>query len=124
MEDPELTGEAIDGKWKKKVMALKVSVGKSNSAKMKQSLPVRIFAKTAEAKAGPVTEYVQHILESSDTDRKIVVFGHHLIMLDGLEKMCQKIGRKYIRIDGKVPKHRRQGIIDKFQEEPDIQAWR
>jgi len=114
--------EAIDGKWKKKVMALKVSVGKSNSAKMKQSLPVRIFAKTAEAKAGPVTEYVQHILESSDTDRKIVVFGHHLIMLDGLEKMCQKIGRKYIRIDGKVPKHRRQGIIDKFQEEPDIQV--
>lgn len=114
--------EAVDGKWKQKVTAMKISVAKSASKKMKQSLPARIFGMTAKAKAGPVTEYVQSILERSDADRKIVVFGHHMVMLDTLEKMCQKIGRRYVRIDGTVQKHLRQGIIDKFQEEPDVQV--
>eukprot|EP00913_Durusdinium_trenchii_P013252 g12439.t1 len=76
----------------------------------------KIFSQTAKAKAAPATDFVERLL-MKETDAKLVVFGHHYVLFDQMEKMLKRLQKKYIRLDGRVAKPLRQGLIDKFQED-------
>lgn len=72
----------------------------------------RLRAELAEAKILPATEFLQEL-----DCNKIIVFGHHKVLLDALEK---EFGDAVIRIDGSTPVPKRQGLVDRFQNDDSI----
>lgn len=48
---------------------------------------------------------------------KLIVFAHHMIMLDGLEQAISQKGYKYMRIDGNVSSEERHKRVNNFQED-------
>lgn len=73
-------------------------------------------AALAVVKAPAVCQYVSDLMRSGNS--KIIVFGHHKILLDVLEGCFG--GRSTVRIDGSVDAKKRQGIVDAFQTDPRI----
>jgi hypothetical protein len=67
---------------------------------------------TAQTKIRGVTEYVEHLLNNNI---KFLIFGHHHIVLDAIEKKVKDISAGYIRIDGTTPPDRRHMYVAKFQ---------
>ena len=53
---------------------------------------------------------------------KLLIFAHHLLVLDRIEEAIQKKKIKFIRIDGNVQMSDRQNRVDQFQNKPDIMA--
>lgn len=69
-------------------------------------------AKLAKAKISPAIEFIHDL----DCD-KILIFGHHQVLLDGLEK---EFAGAVIRIDGNTPVSKRQDLVDQFQTDENI----
>jgi len=78
------------------------------------SLPVvrQSFRATAQAKVDCVARYVEHLLGSGV---KFLLFAHHHVMLDGLEKRLRMLGVGHIRIDGSTPQVHRAALVADFQ---------
>lgn len=72
-----------------------------------------------QAKRNSLFEWIDSWLDENP-DEKIVLFGYHLRVLDDLEERYKKIS---VRIDGSVSPKERQGIIDKFQEDPKVRVF-
>lgn len=70
-----------------------------------------------QGKKKAVINWIKDYLETED---KLVVFATHTAVLDYLESQFGKI---CVRIDGKVPSGKRQGIVDKFQTDPKIKLF-
>jgi SWI/SNF-related matrix-associated actin-dependent regulator 1 of chromatin subfamily A len=70
-------------------------------------------AALAEAKGPAAVEHVAGVLAENG---KVIVFGHHRVMLDALS---EAFGDHAIRIDGSVPAEERQGLVDRFQTDDD-----
>jgi len=77
------------------------------------------FRITAEAKIDGVTEYVDYLLSN---DLKFLIFAHHHVMLDAIEKKVNGGGVNYIRIDGKTPAQARQPAVARFQEDTSVRV--
>ena len=56
---------------------------------------------TGEAKLQSIKDYVIQLLQN---DIKILVFAHHMAVLDGLQDMIKEKKIKYMRIDGSISK--------------------
>ncbi|KAL3146777.1 hypothetical protein ABBQ38_014760 [Trebouxia sp. C0009 RCD-2024] len=76
----------------------------------------RLYVATGNAKISGAVEQVQATL---DEGQKVIVFAHHLAMLDGLE---QQLGPEHnaIRIDGSTSMDARKQLVDHFQQDPDV----
>jgi hypothetical protein len=70
----------------------------------------------AAVKAPSVCGYVSDLL--SNGHGKILVFGHHKLLLDVLSRCFT--GRSTVRIDGTTNIKKRQGIVDTFQNDPSV----
>ncbi|XP_014771023.1 SWI/SNF-related matrix-associated actin-dependent regulator of chromatin subfamily A-like protein 1 isoform X2 [Octopus bimaculoides] len=98
----------------KKVSAL---VEKSTSAE-RRNLLFRYFQETASAKSSAVCDYITDRVEAG---QKFLVFAHHCVMMDAIEKHVQnKCKIEYIRIDGKTTSQQRKFYCDQFQKHEDI----
>jgi superfamily II DNA or RNA helicase len=73
-------------------------------------------AALAVVKAPAVCQYVSNLLGSGNS--KLIVFGHHKILLDVLSRCFN--GRSTVRIDGTTDVKKRQAIVDAFQTDPRI----
>lgn len=73
-------------------------------------------AALAVVKAPAVCQYVADLLGSSSG--KLIVFGHHKILLDVLSRCFG--GRATVRIDGGTEVKKRQEIVDAFQKDPRV----
>lgn len=73
---------------------------------------------TAKGKLKAVIEWIEDYLEG--TDEKLVVFAHHKIVIDELVQNFKKIS---VKIDGSVPSHHRQSIVEQFQTDPNIRLF-
>jgi SWI/SNF-related matrix-associated actin-dependent regulator of chromatin subfamily A-like protein 1 len=62
---------------------------------------------------------VQAFLLDSNLD-KFLVFAHHQNLLDAAEKVANRKGARYIRIDGSVKAERRGELVRTFQEEASV----
>jgi SWI/SNF-related matrix-associated actin-dependent regulator 1 of chromatin subfamily A len=67
-------------------------------------------------------EVLKHMLKTHPDDTGILIFARHRAVLNALEKYMRENGISFIRIDGKVPKKLRQGLVDKFQREKTIRV--
>ena len=61
-------------------------------------------------------EYVSMLLDGGE--EKIVLFGHHIEVLDILEERLTRYG--VVRIDGRTSPARKQVLVDRFRSEPKI----
>ena len=81
-----------------------------------------LYQATAEAKTKPVAEYLETLLDSSETPgdasaavEKFLFFGHHTCTLDAASEMLRRRKVPFIRIDGSTDTNARQSLVDRFQ---------
>ena len=81
-----------------------------------------LYQATAEAKTKPVAEYLETLLDSSETPgdasaavEKFLFFGHHTCTLDAASEMLRRRKVPFIRIDGSTDTNARQHLVDRFQ---------
>ena len=81
-----------------------------------------LYQATAEAKTKPVAEYLETLLDSSETSgeesaaaEKFLFFGHHTCTLDAASEMLRRRKVPFIRIDGSTDTNARQSLVDRFQ---------
>ncbi len=55
---------------------------------------------------------------AAEEGRKILVFSEWTTMLDLVEPLLEKRKTGFVRLDGRVPQGKRQGLVDRFQREP------
>lgn len=53
---------------------------------------------------------------------KILVFAHHIKILDALDSFLEMKNVRCVRIDGGVPTTRRESIVDEFQSDDDVRV--
>lgn len=73
-----------------------------------------MFSKTAELKLPVVKDYIFDMLEGG---RKLLIFAHHRIVLNGICEGLAKSKYHYVRIDGSTPSDVRQSYCDIFQHD-------
>jgi len=68
---------------------------------------------------------IEELLERvfSEPGRKAVLFSEWTTMLDLIEKILQRQGLDYVRLDGSVPQKKRQALVNRFQEAPECQLF-
>ncbi|KAF3492243.1 DNA repair and recombination protein RAD26 [Arthroderma uncinatum] len=76
------------------------------------------------AKSGKM-QVVKSLLELwRDTGHKTLLFAQHRIMLDILERFIKGFnGFNYRRMDGNTPIKARQGMVDEFNNDPDLHVF-
>ncbi|GMH42388.1 hypothetical protein BSKO_10307 [Bryopsis sp. KO-2023] len=79
----------------------------------------QFFHKTAKAKIKSVQEYVKDLVEQ---DQKLLIFAHHMEVLDGIEKALNQKKVKYIRIDGATAATKRDELKNDFQEKANVKV--
>lgn len=110
--DPGAVKSTKDLKKASKVMDLKSLKGMERRGAL-----LEYFHHTGTAKIQAVKDYLTDLFE---TDRKFLMFAHHQEFLDSVEELAQsKLGKYYIRIDGKTSPENRNIFCKKFQENPD-----
>ncbi len=78
----------------------------------------RVRKLLAMAKVKPAVEHIKNVLESAD---KIVVFAHHIDVVDELEDKLSDF--KPVVITGATPSKARQAEVDAFQTDPDCRVF-
>lgn len=104
-EKVQLDPSLIEHKSKSLVQASQRVDEPHMKASDKRSAVINYFQETCKAKFKAVCQYVADLIES---DKKFIVFAHHQIMLDEIEKECQNAGAGYMRIDGSTQSETRQ----------------
>lgn len=72
---------------------------------------------TGLAKLQGIKNYLTSLLEN---DAKILIFAHHLVMMDELEKHIKSMKLGYVRIDGNTSNDMRKKNVKSFQEDSSI----
>lgn len=75
---------------------------------------------TGMAKALPAAQWVNDWLDSTPTDRKIVVFAHHY---DVLETLYDKLHTRAVRVHGGIKQKERQAAVDRLQNDPSVRVF-
>ncbi|XP_063720872.1 SWI/SNF-related matrix-associated actin-dependent regulator of chromatin subfamily A-like protein 1 [Symsagittifera roscoffensis] len=96
-----------------------VETSKLMSGSNKQLL-FDFFTASAFAKLPAVINYMDELFESGV--EKLLLFAHHIEMLDGISDHLNSKNMDFIRIDGKTLAYDRQPLVDKFQEDPDCRV--
>jgi superfamily II DNA or RNA helicase len=60
---------------------------------------------------------------TAEEDRKIVLFSEWTRMLDLIEPLLTARNLTYVRLDGSVPQKERQGLVHRFQRDPDCKLF-
>lgn len=76
------------------------------------------------AKSGKM-QVVKELLQlSKQQGHKMLLFAQHRIMLDILESFVKSLtGLRHCRLDGNTPIHKRQGLVDNFNTNPNIHVF-
>ncbi|KAL7714993.1 Non-specific serine/threonine protein kinase [Entamoeba marina] len=78
----------------------------------KQAQFMDLYNKTCSAKINGVCEFLDKMLTEN---KKLLVFGHHIDMLNGIEDFMKDHNVSYIRIDGATQPLLRSKYVDQFQ---------
>jgi SWI/SNF-related matrix-associated actin-dependent regulator 1 of chromatin subfamily A len=73
--------------------------------------------------SGKVAKLEQMLPEMKERGDKILLFSQFTQMLDILEKVLNRMGISFLRLDGQTPVEIRQEMIDKFHDEDDITVF-
>lgn len=73
---------------------------------------------TGQAKVPATIAWLKDWLAGSES--KIVVFAHHK---DVIARLAEPFGKAAVVLDGSVPTHKRQGVVDAFQKDPKVRIF-
>lgn len=73
-----------------------------------------LYVASARAKAQPVQEYLETLLDGGS--EKLLFFAHHAELLDAATAVLKKRKVQFIRIDGATPTSARGSLVNTFQE--------
>ena len=76
---------------------------------------------SGERKIEPVSEYVLEQLKESENE-KILIFAHHLDVINGIEERIKKKKIELIKITGATASAQRTILVDEFQNNPKIRV--
>jgi SWI/SNF-related matrix-associated actin-dependent regulator of chromatin subfamily A-like protein 1 len=79
---------------------------------MKRSEYMNLWKRTADIKLSAMLAYLEDLLEG---ESKILIFAHHLNVLDNFENYFYEKKINFIRIDGSTPTSERQELCNQFQ---------
>eukprot|EP00866_Antonospora_locustae_P000341 jgi/Antlo1/341/806 len=77
------------------------------------------YVEAAEMKLNAVIEYVNNMLEKNV---KFLIYAHHTVMMDGIERFLQEKNVGFVKIDGGTPSYQRQTNCDIFQTKNEIKV--
>lgn len=84
-----------------------------------------LVRETAKQKVDLVAKYMKEViweyLEGNPT-AKVIVFGHHSIMLNRIQEETEKAEIGFMRIDGSTARDVRHKYVDSFQEDPKVRV--
>ncbi|BFZ17035.1 hypothetical protein BsWGS_20074 [Bradybaena similaris] len=80
----------------------------------------QLYKLSAEAKVGPVREYMEMLCE--DDQLKFLVFAYHHDMMDGIQQTLSERKVKFVRIDGNTRSSDRQVYVNQFQSDPETKV--
>jgi SWI/SNF-related matrix-associated actin-dependent regulator 1 of chromatin subfamily A len=83
----------------------------------KMSLLLQLFTQSGEAKLPAVLQHIQAHLDDP-TSGKILVFGHHRVVMDAIAQYVESRGVNMVRIDGQTSGSHRHENTRYFQTEP------
>ena len=80
--------------------------------------------KKAPGYSSKLTE-LENLLDQlvAEEGRKIVLFSEWTTMLNLVEPLLDRRAVKYVRLDGSVPQAKRQGLVHRFQKNPDTKIF-
>ena len=96
---------ANDDEYEKAANALRESVG------IEFTTISRVRHETSVAKVPYVIEFLQNCVEQGE---KVICFAHHL---DVIEQIAEAFGEAAVVITGETPVPKRQGLVDRFQQD-------
>ena len=91
----------------------------------------KLWRLTGQGKLPEVREYLTDLLSTEEPDdededpaprKKVIVFAHHIPVLDSLYEHLLAMGTNPIRIDGRTKPTARQPLVDVFQTDPSCRA--
>lgn len=87
----------------------------------KREIPeiLQCYLYTGLAKLPGIKEYLSDLLQN---DVKILIFAHHMEVLNAIEEEIIKLKLRYIRIDGSVQPNKRYEGVKSFQEDEDVKV--
>lgn len=80
-----------------------------------------LFHRTAFLKIPGVIARVQQLIRDEDAPKKLLVFAHHLAVLDAVEAFVEREHMSYIRLDGQTDSSKRAALVESFQNESSVQ---
>ena len=86
----------------------------------KDALVNQIYVETCKYKIPAVQSYIETFLHCYED--KVIIFCHHINMMDAIQSTIEELKVKFIRIDGSVPPIARQQCVDQFQTMPDVKV--
>lgn len=113
LHDPEGNYKAANGNFLKWLHGISPAAARRASRAEKLTQLGYLKQLAARYKLRACMEWVDSFL--SETDEKIVLFGHHLKCLDALQRRYDKLA---VRVDGGVTGRHRQWAVDEFQRNP------
>lgn len=81
-----------------------------------------LVTKAVSFKTKPMMSYIVERMQSIPAGEKGLFFGYRKFVLDTLCECADMAGVKYIRIDGKVPRAKRDAIFEKFKTKDKYQV--
>lgn len=91
----------------------------TNQNQRADSVLMELTRTTCKDKLTRVNQFVRQLFESRENS-KILLFAHHLVMLDNITEALRATKIKFIRIDGTTPARHRQKLVDQFSTDPTI----
>lgn len=81
------------------------------------------YRKISKIKLPLVQRYVsEYISNMKDPNEKILLFGHHKAMLDGLQQVVEELNIGHVRLDGRTDKKQTRNIVELFQTNPECRV--
>jgi SWI/SNF-related matrix-associated actin-dependent regulator 1 of chromatin subfamily A len=90
-----------------------------NSSSMKKNnemLLLNWYQETAKVKAAPCLVYIENFLKKNK-DEKVLIFAHHVYMINSICSLIENLGVPYIKIDGSTKADSRSELVNIFQNE-------
>ncbi len=60
---------------------------------------------------------------AAEEERKVVLFSEWTTMLGLIEPHLERLGLSWVRLDGSVPQGKRQGLVHRFQRDPECNVF-
>ena len=122
---PEKLRTRIDLDVSNSILARKIEeMTKADSASEWGLETMELWRLTGQAKLAAVKEYIGDFISGMGALSKVIVFGHHKFMMDGVEDLLLKSlpAGGYMRIDGEVNQATRAASVERFQKDPNCKV--